>query len=93
MISRLPDSATEEAVVKAAESSEDVDFKTKMEILRKEQKTIKAERAAARKAAEENEKMESHLDAKADIRKAAEVGSLESKFSEDCELNFLFHFC
>ncbi|VDM33564.1 unnamed protein product [Hydatigera taeniaeformis] len=64
-ISVLPDKATEEAAVKAVESSEDVDPKTKIEFLRKEQETIKAERAAARKAAEE------------ETRKAAEVGSRE----------------
>lgn len=77
----LSDKAAEEAAVKAVESTEDVDPKMKIEVLRKEQETIKAERAAARKAAAE------------ETRKAAEVEShellvdkakpLESKSSEE----------
>ncbi len=59
--------------MKAVESTEDVDPKTKMEFLRKEQETIKAERAAAKKAAEEK-KREAEL-----AKRAAEEKRKESK--------------
>ncbi|VDD82085.1 unnamed protein product [Mesocestoides corti] len=90
VISVLPDSAAEEAAVKAVDSTEDVDPKTKMEILRKEQETIKAERAAARKEAKEL------------ARKAADAmkletlvdktETLESRSSEECESPCFFYF-
>ncbi|KAH9286567.1 LETM1 and EF-hand domain-containing protein 1, mitochondrial [Echinococcus granulosus] len=75
-ISVLPDKATEEAAVKAVESTEDVDPKTKMELLRKEQETIKAERAAARKAAE------------GETHKVVEVGSQDPLVDKAKPLEF-----
>lgn len=84
VISVLPEKAAEEAAVKAVESTEDVDPKTKMEVLRKEQETIKAERAAAKKASEEKRR-----EAKDLARKAAaqlkESGKLDEILATQIE--------
>ncbi|BHF59851.1 letm1 and EF-hand domain-containing protein 1, mitochondrial [Sparganum proliferum] len=59
VISVLPVSASEEAAIKAVESTEGVDPKTKIEVLRKEQESIKAERAAEKqRQSDEKKKLE-----------------------------------
>ncbi|VDL93972.1 unnamed protein product [Schistocephalus solidus] len=59
VISVLPIAASEEAAIKAVESTEGVDPKTKIEVLRKEQESIKAERAAEKqRQLDEKKKLE-----------------------------------
>ncbi len=65
VISVLPEAATEEAEVKVVESTEDVDPVTKIEILRKEQATIKAERKAEKQRVAEEKKKKKEEEAAA----------------------------
>nr|VZI37917.1 unnamed protein product [Spirometra erinaceieuropaei] len=70
VISVLPVAASEEAAIKAVESTEGVDPKTKIEVLLKEQESIKAERAAEKQRQSDEKK-------KLELAKQAEEEKLE----------------
>ncbi|VDN14582.1 unnamed protein product [Dibothriocephalus latus] len=88
VLSVLPIAASEEAAIKAIESTEGVDPKTKIEVLRKEQESIKAERAAEKqRQSDEKKKLELAKQAEEERLELAKKAETMAKTAEKTQIS------
>ncbi|KAL7061634.1 hypothetical protein AAHC03_0948 [Spirometra sp. Aus1] len=87
VISVLPVAASEEAAIKAVESTEGVDPKTKIEVLLKEQESIKAERAAEKqRQSDEKKKLELAKQAEEEKMELAKKAEIMAKTADKTDI-------